>query len=417
MQRVVAIDLARFIAIVGMMAAHLLVSTGTFGWLEPPTAGFPSTLFAVLGGFGVVFASRKYLRAGRTAAAIVAVSARGLVVVVIGLAMEVFPDHSIAVILVYYGVAIMVGSVLVIIPTVPLAVLVAIGSVASPLLIVLVRSGVGAFWSPGRLDYSSIVSFLVSVLLTGTYPVVTWSLYLGIGIIVARQILTPRSLEGQRTTAVVVGASGAIAWASAEIATNLRIDAIAPRLATFNDMTEAEISHALRSNQYGAPFNGGWDAILLASPHSGSTADILRTAGASILLISVLVLIFSGAKGAPKFLTPFTRVGASPLTVYVLHIAMTAYSLEVYRALNGPANWWDAVEGSPVMAASFWWQLAIIMGLGVFWTFTGRRGPLERLTTYLSAYAVKIAGVDPAPTPPPGPTPPPPPGPTARNAG
>lgn len=393
MQRVVAIDLARFIAIVGMMAAHLLVSIGTYDWLDPATSGFPSTLFAVLGGFGVVFASRKYLRAGRTGAAIVAVCARGLVVVAIGLIMEVFPDHLIAVILVYYGFAIMVGSLLVIIPTIPLTILTIVGSIATPLMIFAVVDMTQDSVSSGMLDYASVPTFILSVLFTGTYPALTWSVYLAIGIIVARQILEPRSLRDQRITAVVVSLCGAAAWLGAEIATTLRINAIAPNLARVNDMTEAEVALALRFSQYGSPFNGGWDAILLGSPHSGTTADILRTAGASVLLISILVLIFSKATGPGKILAPFTRVGASPLTVYVLHIAMTAYSLWIYALVNGPSHWRDAVGGSPLMAASFWWQLAIIMALGVFWAFTGRRGPLERLTTYLSASAVKLSGL------------------------
>lgn len=394
MQRVVAIDFARFIAIVGMMAAHLLTSVAHLPWMENVTSGFPSTLFAVLGGFGVVFASRKYLDQGRVAASVVAVSARGLVVVAIGLVMEGFPDHPIAVILVYYGFAIMVGSALVLIPTGPLLGLAALGSIGGPLLLVAARGWAAPLGSFGMLDYSSVLALATSIFLTGTYPVVTWSVYFAVGIVVSRAILTPRPLRSGRLITMAVGAGGAFAFLLGEAATTLRINAISPALARVNDMSEQEISQALRSNMFGAPYSGGWDAILIASPHSGSTADILRTAGAAVFLICVLALIFSFIPRTPLVLQPLVKVGATPLTVYVLHIALSAYALWIFAFITGPTNWWEALGTSKFMAASFWWQLGIILGLGVYWTITGRRGPLERFVTATSAWAVRVCGLD-----------------------
>lgn len=399
MQRVVAIDLARFIAIVGMMAAHLLTSVAYLPWMENVTSGFPSTLFAVLGGFGVVFASRKYLSQGRVAASLVAGSTRGLVVVAIGVVMEVFPDHPIAVILVYYGFAIMVASALVLIPTGPLLGLVALASVGGPLLLVAARGWTENLTSAGMLDYSSAWTFATSIFLTGTYPVVTWSVYLAIGIVVSRGILAPRPPGRGRLVTMAFGAGGAIAFLVGEVTTTLRINAISPALAQVNAMSEQEISQALRSNMFGAPFNGGWDAILIASPHSGSTADILRTAGAAVLLICVLALVFSFIPRTPLALQPLIKVGATPLTVYVLHIALSAYALWIYSLTSGPANWWEALGSSKIMAASFWWQLGIILGLGIYWTITQRRGPLERFVTATSAWAVKVCGLDERPEP------------------
>lgn len=394
MQRVVAIDLARFIAIVGMMAAHLLTSVIYLPWIENVTSGFPSTLFAVLGGFGVVFSSRKYLAQGRKAASLVAISSRGLVVIAIGLVMEVFPDHPIAVILVYYGFAIIVGSILVLIPSIPLLALTAVVSIGGPLLLVAARGWTEGLTAAGMLDYSTVGAFASSILLTGTYPVVTWSVYLAIGILVARLILAPQPLEQGRLVTTAVGVGGAVALLIGEVTTTLRINAIAPELAQVNGMTELELSQALRSNMFGAPFNGGWDALLIASPHSGSTADILRTAGSSVLLICALALIFSFVPRTPLVIQPLARVGASPLTVYVLHIALSAYAFQLYVLTTGPSNWWEALGNSKVMAASFWWQLAIMLALGVYWMVTGRRGPLERLTTSVSVWAVKTCNLD-----------------------
>ncbi len=390
MQRNIAIDLARFLAIVGMMAAHLLVFPTGSDLLNLVTDGFPSTLFAVLGGFGVVFSTRRYLREGRVTSAVVAVLARGLVVVGVGLALELLPPHPIAVVLVYYGFAIMVGSVLVLLPQLPLAILTAALALGSPLLLESVRSAAYVYVAPGDLSYDSPWKFLLSVALTGTYPALTWTVYLAVGILMARFVLRPSARTNVRAAALALGA-GVVAFAIGEGSTARRIAAIAPQLAADNGLGEDEVVSYLRSAQYGGPFSGGWDAILLGSPHSGTTADILRTGGAAVALIAVLLLLFSATRKTPLILKPLVRAGGAPLTVYVLHIAMTSLSIWGYNQFVGPGSLWDAQRESTFMAASFWWQLAVILTLGIYLSFANKRGPLERVTSHVSRWAAGLA--------------------------
>ena len=113
--RYVGIDLARFIAIAGMMAAHLLAPLAMFPGVSDSdrelamgtsliSNGAPAALFAVLGGVSIVFATRKQLSSGLVGKAMASVAVRGVVLIVLGVLLG-FVDNNIIVILAYYGVA------------------------------------------------------------------------------------------------------------------------------------------------------------------------------------------------------------------------------------------------------------------------------------------------------------------------
>ena len=390
MPRLIAIDLARFLALIGMMAAHLLVGFDQGGWLEVATAGFPSTLFAVLGGFGVVFSTRRYLSHGMMGRAIVAGLSRGVMVMIIGLLMELLPEHPIAVILVYYGVAIMVASFLVLIPQLPLFILLTVASVVSPLLQFSIAGATEEFASAGMLDYSGPGQFLVTTLFTGTYPALTWSIYLGFGIVLARAVLTSDNLP---RTALTWGGVAAGVWVVAEVVSGMQISRVAEDLAAQGYGGVEEIVESLQESSFGGAYFGGWDALLIASPHSGSTTDIMRTGGASIVIICLLILACSRMTKTPAVLQPVAKVGATPLTSYVLHIAMTAYAL---AALGEPMYGGDYGRIYSMLSIAFWWQLAVILALGIILTAINRRGPLETLVSWTSKSVAAMVPAKPA---------------------
>lgn len=390
MPRMLAIDLARFIALIGMMAAHLLAPFLETAWLETITSGFPSTLFAVLGGFGVVFTTRRYLEAHQRTAATVAVATRGLVVAGIGVVMEAFPDHSIAVILVYYGVTLVVGSFLILLPPLPLAILLSTLAIAGPLALPKIRQATQGWVSEGTLDYSSPHTLILSLFFTGIYPVVTWTVYLGVGIAVAR-IFIHASTPGQRITSAAIAAGiGATAVVLSEVVTRIRLAHIVPTLAQWNNTTDTAITQFFRENAIGAPFSGGWNALLIATPHSGTTADIARTGGGAIVLISFLTILCAYVVTVPVWLRPFATLGSIPLTAYTLHIAMTAYSLFFYLRSLGLEGTWVPEYTRPFLATAFWWQLGILFVLALCLTIAGKRGPLEALTSYISRKATAL---------------------------
>lgn len=377
MNRIIAIDISRFIALLGMIAAHLLDAALEFPWLTTVTMGFPSTLFAVLGGFGVVFSSRRYLRDGRRLAALVAGITRGAMVVLVGLLMELLPPHPIAVILVYYGFAIMVASVLVLLPQWPLVSLLGLLMVAVPLA--------GSTVAPlsdfgyGSLDFSSPTAFVTTAWLTGTYPALTWTIYLGWGIVMARALV----LSARPSAAALkFGSVGLGAWVTAELVSGWRIRHVAGEMAASGMGSKAEMIEYLRGSMYGVPYAPGWDALLVASPHSGSTTDIMRTAGAAFVLISALFIAFGRVQKRPLLLLPIIKTGATPLTAYTLHIVMTSFALTF---LVQEGDYWSTVV--PFLASTFWWQSAVLLLMGLVLTLLNRRGPLEFLVSWVSQAA------------------------------
>ncbi|WP_099333052.1 hypothetical protein [Actinomyces minihominis] len=383
MKRLIAVDLARFLALVGMIAAHLLPTARSGGWVDYLTSGFPSTLFAVLGGFGVVFSTRRYLAEGLKVPAIVSGLVRGGSVALIGVLMGFLPDHNIIVILVYYGVAIMVATLLALVPQLPLLLLLLGASILTPLVAFEVKTRTTQSIAHGMLDFTTVSSTLTTLFLTGTYPVLTWSIYLGLGILLARALMT--SVSPVRS-ALVSGLTGAAVWALAETVSRFRAHALSLQLEAEGYGTATDIVRSLNQSAYGSPFFGGWDALLVASPHSGSTADILKTGGAAVLVICLLVVLFSRATTTPILLRPLAKVGATPLTSYVLHITMTAFII-LWTGLPLDALGW--MRTYEILAVSFWWQLAVLLLLGTSLSISGKRGPLETLVSWAARSAAR----------------------------
>jgi uncharacterized membrane protein len=105
--RIVGLDLARFVAVVGMMAVHVWLyadlKTGEQLWFSGQFTGRASALFAVLAGVGVVLSTRTPLRRGRQMAARWMLVGRGVALIAIGLTLGLLQPPML-VILVSYGV-------------------------------------------------------------------------------------------------------------------------------------------------------------------------------------------------------------------------------------------------------------------------------------------------------------------------
>lgn len=372
--RIIGIDLARFLAIVGMMAAHLLVPMGNApAWVEIVSSGFPSSLFAVLGGFGVVFASRK--QQGFSAS--VGIFVRGIVVVFIGWLMELLPDHNIAVVLVYFGTAIAVSAFIVNLPSWGLVLIAAILSLGGAQLNAWYRIEVYDAM-PGLLDYRH---FFESVFITGTYPVLTWIVYMLIGIIMARWMLAMRSggKLTQAATWMLVG--GAIVSSAAYIFGEAYVRmSFAPTVARLTGESTAMIRDYVYQSSYGAPIDAGFAAWMLPTPHSGTLIDIAHTGGAAIAIIGACLLATASLTTVPWLIKPVLSAGAAPLTIYVLHVAMTAF---MYVGLNA----FDLSSPPGYVQWAFWWQLVVVLAVGGLLAATRQRGPLELLVSNVSKAA------------------------------
>ncbi len=369
--RLWGIDLARFVAIVGMMAAHLVVIRGDTEWLRGATSGFPSTLFSVLGGFGLVFAARRYRFPQQVPGAIAAGVTRGAIIVLIGFMIEFLPPHPIYVILVYYGSALILLAPLISAPTWVLGSVGTMLAVAGPFII-------AAQEHPGRLDYSGVLPLLQSVLIGGTYPAVTWVVYMLVGMILCRWLLSmnKRGLARQAALLMILFGTltGLAAWGAGLL---YRTTVQAPSLMSSAGLSRSAAMQQLSASGFGTPSAAGWAAVLDLSPHTGSMVDLARTGGISVAIIGLSLLLASGFAKPPPVLRPAIGVGAAPLTMYTLHLVMTSFTVADAGGFSAYAD----LSQHPLLQHAFFIQLAVLLILGTYFGFAGRRGPLEILVS------------------------------------
>ncbi|MGH3347263.1 MAG: heparan-alpha-glucosaminide N-acetyltransferase domain-containing protein, partial [Nocardioides sp.] len=107
-ERLVGLDVARCLALLGMVSTHVLspvTPEGEISWTQDLAGGRASALFAVLAGVSLALLSgRRTPPTGRARwAAVRALGVRALLIAALGLTLGML-DSGLAVILTYYGV-------------------------------------------------------------------------------------------------------------------------------------------------------------------------------------------------------------------------------------------------------------------------------------------------------------------------
>lgn len=400
--RYIGVDLARFLAIAGMMAAHLITivewnpfaSDSALSAAEITntlTEGIAAPLFAVLGGLSAVFATGRLLREHRIGSAVAAVAIRGALLVLLGLLLGMI-ENPIVVVLAYYGTAMLLVAPLVAVRSWVLAVLgIGVGVVGGPLnaslrvaLDIADYEGRSVTFDTFGYDWIEAVRAL---LLTGIYPAITWAVYLLAGILIGRLLVAANRREALGRVSAALAAAGALLAAGAQFVTRLVLDDPAALGLHPVDVVDPEL---LLSSASGAPLSPDLWAQLIATPHSGSPMDLARTIGIACAVIGVLVLLCDRRR-APghrpgRLLDIFRAAGAAPLTIYTLHVIATGWLLGPLMedpALAQSLPWWAAGTGA------FLLQLAGALGIGAILSATGRRGPLEALLSGVVRVAVR----------------------------
>ena len=394
--RYIGVDLARFLAIVGMMATHLLVAGASAVPGSPEfvanevtltvAAGTSAALFAVLGGVSMVLAARRRIAEGRTGAAIGAIVVRALIVILIGLLLGGIVS-PVVVVLAYYGVAMLLVAPLIAAPGWLLASIALVLGIASGPLNALARQGLGVVNEGGSVNFELLgadpLSALRALFLTGEYPAVTWAVYLIVGVLAARALVAATARGSLARVAGTLAASGAVL---ATVAQLVSMWALANRgllgATPVPGVDEQLVSQLLTAPTFGAPFGPELWAQLIATPHSGSPLDLARTIGIALAVIGLLVLVFDALLGARRpgpVLGTIRAAGAAPLTVYTLHIVATGLTLgpllEQPELLAGGMPWWA------MGLSAFGLQLAGVLVIGAVLAALGRRGPLEAITS------------------------------------
>ncbi|WP_337061053.1 heparan-alpha-glucosaminide N-acetyltransferase domain-containing protein [Kineococcus sp. G2] len=362
--RVVGVDLARAVAIAGMVAVHVLPesSAGAAGWLYDLADGRASGLFAVLAGVSLGLSTRRTAPVARSrAAARVGVAVRGLLVALLGLAL-VSAGSRVAIVLPYYGVAFVVVLPVLWWPARRLAVLAGAWLVAGPLLGFALRDAYAldpAYQQPTLLDLVHPAELLRTLLLTGYYPVLGWTGYLVLGLAVARAGLVgvPAALRllgaglvlaagAWTVSALLLGPGGGLA--------RLAELGVAPGTPwwTFHGTV---------------PTASPW-FLAVAEPHSGTPLDLLHTCGTALVVLGAALLL---PRALTRFLVPVAAFGSMPLSVYTAHVLALAVH---------PGD-------SPALLAA---HVLVGVALATAWQLAAGRGPLEEA---LSSAARGAAGL------------------------
>ncbi|WP_336714899.1 heparan-alpha-glucosaminide N-acetyltransferase domain-containing protein [Arthrobacter sp. USHLN218] len=367
-KRAIGIDVARSIALIGMVTVHVFPETDANNqatWAFAIFGGRSAALFALLAGVSIAFVERRSrgrlygrtLWADRGALVI-----RGLLIMLAGLLLG-YLDGWVATILPYFGALFLLAIPLYGRSNRVLLIAGVLCATLGPLLLFLFGHSFPEQPDPAS-DYTLKdmfqypVPFLSDILLTGYYPTLLWMAYICVGIVIGRQVLTSKKV------ALVIAVWGAgLALATWHLS-HLLLGAAGgfQRLveATPN-MTSAEISDFLAHGPDVTlmPDTTGW-WLAAVGPYTNSPLNVVHNLGCAMALTGVvLILTHSGG----RIFSPFAAVGAMTLTLYSAHVTIVA--IEVLD------------EDRPMV--SLWIQIISFMLFALVWRSAMGRGPLEQI--------------------------------------
>lgn len=364
--RLVGIDAARGLALVGMIAVHQFDATdadGTASLAWTLSAGKAAALFALLAGVGIAFTSggRRRRPTGRTwRAQAAALLVRALLIGAVGLALgHLVPTDDAAVILPYYAVLFVLAIPLLSLSNRALVALATVIVLAVPVLSHLLRAGTEPVIVPNMtvtdlLDHP--LQVLVELTVTGQYPALAWLAYLCVGLAVGRVALSSRAVVGAviLVGGALVAASVAVSW--------LLLDAFGGRArleqVALQSRTPQEYADVTTSGWNGTtPTDTGW-WLATRAPHSGTSLDLASTIGVALVVLGACILL---GRMTTTLLRPLAAAGSMTLTLYCMHLVM----------LSAPA-----VPGGPT---GFLVQVAVVVAFALLWSRAHARGPFEEL--------------------------------------
>lgn len=375
--RLTGIDAARGLALLGMMATHLLPifesdPALTPTWIGLTFSGRAAALFAVLAGIGLALSTGKQhpFQGSGLWAARRGIALRALVIAAVGFTLGGL-EVNVAVILVNYA-----ALFLCVLPFIGLRLKVlcawAAGwTVGSPILGYLLRPWLTTpepplqlGHNPGWGDLSTPARLLGDLFLTGYYPVLQWLSYLLIGLVIGRLALTTAVVP------VLLLVAGTVVAVLTKFTSTLLMEDLGGKdaLRALLDDPGYPLESVLAVNVAGMRQEGSWWWLATSAPHSGTTFDLLHTSGVAAAVVGGCLLLSQlGEWLNLDLLLPFRGAGAITLTLYTAHVwVVAAFYLQPL-----PAGWTE--DGVFVAHAG----VAVV--LGMVFVLLKWRGPLEWL--------------------------------------
>jgi uncharacterized membrane protein len=367
--RIVGVDVAPCVALVGMIATHVLPvrnADGSLALAHELAGGRASALFAVLAGTSLALMSggEQPVRGTDRWTVTIALAVRAVLIALIGVLLGQLPT-SIAVILTYYGVLFLLALPFLGLRRDALAALGAAWLVVAPVLSQLVRPQLPArgFESPRLDSFVHPWHALTELTFTGYYPAVPWLGYLLVGMAIGRTDLR------RRRTAVVLVVLGAVLAGSSWLASTWLLHRPGATRALVGsapqpDMTAGQLGRRLQETMFGTTPTESWWWLAVHTQHSGTPFDLLHTTGTAMLVLGLSLML---GRLCPRAAAVVFGAGAMTLTLYTLHVV-----------LRTPPFLPD--DNAP----TFLWHVGIVLAVGAVFRLMAWRGPLESVATYLA---------------------------------
>lgn len=374
-QRLIGIDVARGIALIGMMAIHILPGFDenfepTLSWII--FSGASAGLFALLAGISLTFTAggMQPLTGRALTAAKSSLAVRAVIIFSIGLLIaSLSPPASI--ILAYYGLLFLMA-----IPLLGLGPRVlasaALGfAVLGPFFMQAVRDGLPTL---GDVDptFVSLVTdpaATFSVLLVGgTYPAIPWMAYICAGLALGRLDLGSYAVQVKVALSGLGLAVGS--WLVSEILLgpfggNARLLEATPWLG----------AEGIRDVQIWGPDptlpTSSWWWLAMLSPYSATPLELLNTIGIAAVVLGAMLILAN--KAAPA-LMPLSAMGGMTLTLYSAHLVVLSTGF---------------LEDRPEVSLAI--HTVAVALFAIIWrnVTAGKQGPLERLVSRGANWARK----------------------------
>ncbi|PRB63200.1 hypothetical protein CQ034_10230 [Microbacterium sp. MYb45] len=364
--RILGLDVARGLAILGMAGAHI-GETEAFEWMDPATwtdlvHGRSSILFALLAGVSIALMTGRSVLPERERLPSIRLNlvGRGAVIFLIGLALEML-NTPIAVILTLYGI--LYVAVIPFLRWRPWQLLLGAAVLA------LVGPALLAFLGAVMLHpFGTGIGFV----LYGTYPITVW-----LALVLGGMALGRMHVERVRTAVIAL----AVGIVLAVVGYGLGGIGQAAGLSTPAEYSSSSFvdGSSFSESSFDVSMPNGWEgypqaleasdplgsvlaAVFAVEPHSGGTAEVLGSGGFALTVIALCLLL---SRPLRWVLLPLGALGSMPLTAYSAHVL----SIVLF---GGPGGFFSSNE--------FWAATAIgLLVVTTLWSMFFGRGPLERL--------------------------------------
>ncbi|XKH54920.1 heparan-alpha-glucosaminide N-acetyltransferase domain-containing protein [Citricoccus nitrophenolicus] len=364
-RRLVGIDAARGIALIGLVAIHLLPSwneqTGEASLSWNLFSGHSAALFALLAGVGLGLGTggRTVHQGRRLTADRAGLAVRAGLIGLVGLAVgSVMPaeDPPAYGILVYYAVFFGLAIPFLHLGPAALSAWAAGFAVVAPVLMQQLQGIL-----PGTVSYDPTFIDLVTepvgvasqLLLTGTYPALPYMAYVLAGLAVGRLPLRAGYIAGGLLSLGVMMAAGAklVSFVLLYLAGGY------DRLLASYGMDEHALWAALEWGPEVLPKDTVW-WLVITTPHTNTPLAIAFSLGLGLAVLGACLLI---ARKAQSWLSPLAAMGAMTFTLYTAHLLVLAAGVHY---------------GEPVLWFTVHLMAAALIALA--WRRFLGQGPLER---------------------------------------